>query len=303
MEAWKLINFTSLSEVSPAFTLGYTAQQWGLLPFPANLYATKASASEILQSSDGVLGFGMPYSCLQYGADFYRETGGWYVLELHGYTGITSDRRGDFFHDVNDTISRNTTVCDEDATCTDLGCIILIEQAGRATQIVAIAHVLTIIILAVLTLIAAWVLRRDGSPRRGVQPADLNGRYLPPVPWRFKGKAEEIPMQRWTPAQIVLAEHETLMECNPQEFTKAINNCQDLLREMFQLDQQIMGMVHIREDDEHIRRDLKRRANELFEEVRDEVRNLSRIEHLTEEQTQVLDEISKLVMAEKGPRY
>src|ERR1051326_4301116 len=69
MEAWKFINYSSLS---PVFALSFTTERWGLDALPGNLIATtgywnKTNSSEANED----LVWALPYSCSSNSSDYF----------------------------------------------------------------------------------------------------------------------------------------------------------------------------------------------------------------------------------------
>src|SRR5579859_3201634 len=99
MEAWKFVNYSS---ISPVFALGFTTERWGLEPFPGNLVAIPGYLRDVQNSTSKVeKAWGLPYSCFggvdssfsssfnaSYYYNYYYQNGLWFDENPFSITNI-----------------------------------------------------------------------------------------------------------------------------------------------------------------------------------------------------------------------
>ena len=129
MEAWKFVNYSSLS---PVFALSLTTERWGLEPFPGNLVAIPDYWKDIQTSNITVRAWTLPYTCSENPSDFSIDAD----LEL-----ISS---GAYSDDISTHISASTDICTEYQSCEDSNCLVLVEgiriDSGEPHSAATFAH-------------------------------------------------------------------------------------------------------------------------------------------------------------------
>ena len=249
MEAWKFVNYSTLS---PVFALSLTTERWGLEPFPGNLVAIPDYWKHIQTSNITVRAWTLPYTCSENPSDFSINAD----LEL-----INS---GAYSDDISSNISASTDICREYQSCEDSNCLVLIEGIGKTTtgpansNIVGLAHGISFL-LTIITIIA--FIMGNGSSK-----ASVIGTPPPPVtqvpPGAFKRSHTPAPRR-----QHEVKENYAEQAATSAKMAKEVARCSDLLRQMYKLDLQIWGMENCVVQEIPRREDMKRKANALFAEV------------------------------------
>lgn len=288
MEAWKFVDYSSLS---PVYALGFTTEQWGLEPFPGNLVAISGYWQDIkgLNNTEEAA-WRLPYSCQSSDPWYY-----WYNYYAYG-DGV--DNGYYLYYNYVTNISASTNICPEPQPCADSGCIILIEGIGKTTtgpansSIVGLSHGISFILIITITI--AIIMGCGGSslsaPKPPVQPhaqlaMDDLGPYINPPRWRQQSHAE----QAATAATVA----------------KEVARCSDLLRQMYALDLLIWSNEFNVSSEAPKREEMMRRANALFAEIRrivDTWRSRSSARWSPEER-QHIEEIYDFVAQHDARRY
>jgi hypothetical protein len=197
------------------------------------------------------------------------------------------------------------------------------------------------LLIAVFTLAMYYILARGYQPKRrngktiiplGIQPSDLKDRYEPKPGWHLNKTAISMPAipvsipiplpaslftsdatrrahqpgprrQNWAPPQIVDVEHEVIDYEHPQDFTRSIVQCQNLLREVARIDQAISGMQFAYDEERGTRDELRDRGNATFNEVRRIVVALNRIPNLNDKDREVVRAIAAAIDGHPSERY
>ncbi|KAI9786202.1 MAG: hypothetical protein M1839_007612 [Geoglossum umbratile] len=281
MEAWKSINYTSLS---PVYALALTTERWGLERFPPNLVAITGYRENIGHLNNTVqTAWTVPYSCSSDSPSDYDE----YRYNSHYYTYPYSDRE-------HTNVSASTNICTEPQSCPSSGCIILIEGIGKTTtgpansNIVGLSHAISLLIAIIVTttIIMGCLSSRPTTPERQPTPSRKTSSRKR-VPDRQPAPGEQAvpdrqmghnpPMSRTVrPEDLLpymnppeqLGETQTAQAATPANMAKEVARCSGLLRQMYTLDIQIWSMEGCIESEIPQREEMERKANAVFVEVR-----------------------------------
>jgi hypothetical protein len=240
MEAWKFFNYSNLS---PVYALSFTAERWGLEPFPGNLVATTG----YLYWQDTVPVWTLPYSCPSSNDSSF--------LDYYYYTTVVNDTYDDVIY-----ISEFDNICAEPQPCADSGCLILIEGIGKNTtgpansSIVGLSHGITLLLIIAIakaiTTMGCGASRLLGLgpplPPSAIELAPRLRRYHNPPPQQS---------QRLYPLSTAA------------DKAKEVARCSELLRQMYALDLKIWGMEDCVAEEIPMRQEMMRRANALFAEI------------------------------------
>lgn len=245
MEAWKFINYSSLS---PVHALSLTAGRWGLGPFPANLRATSGYWKTIVTLNGTTEAWKLPYSCGQDPSIFSPSRK------------VESD-----FLSPPSTISAKTNLCSKAEACPSSGCVILIEGIGKTRAGPAGSSIigLTIGISVLLAIIITTAIIMGCSPSKPssyyetpVKLTHISG-HLPPEGVRPYFNPPPPPK----PAVV-----ERIAAVHPANMARQVAQCSGLLRKMFKLDLEIWSMEGATDVGPE-RTSKMREANALFGEV------------------------------------
>lgn len=285
MEAWKFINYTSLS---PLLALTFTTERWGLDPFPGNLVAISGTWEELKESNKtSEEAWTLPNLCpINNNSDIYFKYKNW----------IQHNRNAR--HDKVGSISPSSEICPKPQPCADSGCLILVEGVGKNTTgpansdivrltlgisgLVVIA--ITVAILAIMGCCwSRWCDMLESPP----PPNPLNirdlGQYVNPP--RPRGGTYEI------------------QTAAPTNMAKEVARCSDLLRQMYALELVIWGMEGAVAAEAPQRREKERMVNALFAEVRGMLAMWKLGSGWSVEEEQHIEEIYKTVARHRARRY
>jgi len=251
MEAWKFIDYSSLS---PVYALGFTAEQWGLEPFPGSVVATTGYWQDIEGTNNALLVWPVPYSCLESDGSYLD----YYSTNIGSVSGL-----GDISNNLYSFGSGNN-ICEETQPCGGSGCTFLIEGILKTTtgpansDIVGLTHGITcfIIIAIAIAIATSFIMGSCFSNILNASP--------PPPPSReelsqnLRSHINPPPRRVQTYAERAASEASTARE---------VARCSGLLRQMYALDLHIWGMEDCIADEIPKREELMRRANMLFAEI------------------------------------
>lgn len=253
MEAWKFINYTSLS---PVFALSLTTQRWGLEPFPGNViaianYLHDDTGSDISQRP----AWKLPYTCSDS------------TSSLSLYENVAFND-GNNSNNNNTTISsNNSTICSRPQPCSDSGCLILIEGIGKtkagpaSSDILGLSYGITSVLVVIFNIVFITIANKMGNcfstsqksigtisdPENPALSDYLQKGYNPP-PQQQQIYAEQTPRV-------------------PINMSGEVVRCSELLRAMYTLDLVIWGKGDCVIEEIPEREDMKKRANALFSEI------------------------------------
>jgi hypothetical protein len=283
MDAWKFVNYSS---ISPVYALSLTTEQWGLEPFPGNLVAIFGYWQDIEDSNDAAEpAWTVPYSCPSSNSSCPYDYG--------------CDDWVDSCYDNVTYISASSNICPEPEPCADSGCIILIEGIGKTTtgpansSIVGLSYGISFLLVLAITITIIM----------GCGTSSLSMLHPPPPQPQPRLAREHLrsymnpPPQR---EQLYAARAATAAN-----MAREVVRCSDLLRQMYALDLVIWGMENCVTDEIPRREEMKRKANALFAEIRRVVqtwRSKSDVRWSAEER-QHIEEICKFVDEHNAKRY
>ncbi|MCJ1312955.1 hypothetical protein MMC25_006631 [Agyrium rufum] len=310
MESGRVANFTSLAEGAPLFAQGFTAAHWGLQPFPGNLVATTGSASAI--NSTSRLVYSLPYDLSSVPSDFYNQYN-WTVTTCYDYFIVISSPDGQKYNVLRD-INSTTQQCSHQNTSSSSDCIILIDRVGRSafgplnTNIAALAHGLTVIVVVLLTAVAAQLILRRGFLGKGLDDEDLNRSYQRPRSW-YRGYKKQVAVVQWVPEPMVeQVELELPQYPTGDDLVDQIHHAETLIRQLAGLRTAFDAMGNAIPEEKHHRETMRQQANSLLDEVRRIVRRWPELlkrstADWTDENARVAEEIRHIVFNELPQRY
>jgi hypothetical protein len=291
MEAWKFVNYSSLS---PVFALGFTTARWGLEPFPGNLVAISGEYNDTIDFA-----WALPYSC-----DVNQTA----VSSYYDCTG-TDAECGD-----GESINTNlTTICDNPIPCANSGCLILIEGIGDTvtgpahSHIVPLAYGISVLIVLITTFVLIFVMGCFSSKSDSEDTYDT--RY-PPSRNIPRERLAPVHLPQYNPPQAPLARIQKAPKWAELQATASSNStevarCADLLREMYGLELVIWGTQHANEEDIPEREAQKVKANALYAEILRLVRGWNAVPRSQWKPAEwdCVEEINKVIDGHDDRRY
>lgn len=290
MEEWKFIDFTNYS--SP-YALSFTAERWGLEPFPGNLVAAEGywDPATGLNNTGGSV-WSLPYTCADSASSFFERS----------YTGDN-----DIHGLINQTrpLSPSDTLCSEPTRCSQDGCILLIEGIGRATtgpldsDIIGLSYGLTFLfalfsIIAIMGCCAST--ETYHPPDEPDPPSRLAGQFSQPSPNIVLREYYNPPPQ---PQQLYPSL--SLSRDNRREVVE----CAGLLRQLYTLDLEIWGMEKCIAEDMPQKEGYCRQANDVFSQIKTMVNAWPRDADFgwNREEKTIIEEIRHAVNCYPAQRY